>query len=253
MSESDASESVTRLLVAWQNGSQKALDELMPLVYEELRAIAGRYLSRESAGHTLQSTALVHEAYFKLIGQRRVQWQNRAHFFGIAAQMMRRILVDHARRQHRDKRGGGAAKLSLDEAIGARRNPKPDVDLLALDAALTVAGADRSARRAHHRAALLQRPDHRGDRRSARDLGRHGQARVERGAGLAVPGGARHDRRLKVRLKPDTTGTRSGQGRLLLGEQRLRDIEGPAKAGHYRNTVWSRPAATRRAAPSRYR
>ena len=136
MSESDASESVTRLLVAWQNGSQKALDELMPLVYEELRTIAGRYLSRESAGHTLQSTALVHEAYFKLIGQRRVQWQNRAHFFGIAAQMMRRILVDHARRQHRDKRGGGAAKLSLDEAI-ATAEPERDVDLLALDAALT--------------------------------------------------------------------------------------------------------------------
>jgi RNA polymerase sigma factor (TIGR02999 family) len=124
------------LLVAWQNGSQKALDQLMPLVYEELRAIAGRYLSRESAGHTLQSTALVHEAYFRLIGQRRVQWQNRAHFFGIAAQMMRRILVDHARRQHRDKRGGGVTKLSLDEAI-ATAEPAAEVDLLALDAALT--------------------------------------------------------------------------------------------------------------------
>src|SRR5258707_15816088 len=114
MSDPDSSESVTRLLVAWQNGSQHALDQLMPLVYQELRTIAGRYLSRESAGHTLQSTALVHEAYFKLIGQRRVQWRNRAHFFGIAAQMMRRILVDHARRQHRDNPGGGAAKPSLD-------------------------------------------------------------------------------------------------------------------------------------------
>lgn len=136
MSERASPESVTQLLVAWQNGSQQALDQLMPLVYEELRAIAGRYLSRESAGHTLQSTALVHEAYFKLIGQRRVQWQNRAHFFGIAAQMMRRILVDHARRQHRDKRGGGATKLSLDEAI-ATAEPEREVDLLALDAALT--------------------------------------------------------------------------------------------------------------------
>src|SRR6185295_12119051 len=103
-----------------QNGNQKALDQLIPLVYEELRAIAGRYLSRESPSHTLQSTALVHEAYFKLIGQRRVQWQNRAHFFGIAAQMMRRILVDHARRQHRDKRGGGAPKLALLDPRGAR-------------------------------------------------------------------------------------------------------------------------------------
>jgi RNA polymerase sigma factor (TIGR02999 family) len=127
---------VTQLLVEWQNGNQKALEQLIPLVYEELRAIAGRYLSRESPSHTLQSTALVHEAYFKLIGQRRVQWQNRAHFFGIAAQMMRRILVDHARHQHREKRGGPAPKLSLDQAI-AQAEPEADVDLLALDEALT--------------------------------------------------------------------------------------------------------------------
>ena len=120
MSDSPKPESVTRLLVAWRDGSQQALDRLIPLVYQELRAIAGRYLSHEPASHTLQSTALVHEAYVKLIGQRRVQWQNRAHFFGIAAQMMRRILVDHARRQHRDKRGGWTPKLSLDEAMAGR-------------------------------------------------------------------------------------------------------------------------------------
>ena len=143
MSEGPAPEAVTALLVEWQNGNQKALDQLIPLVYEELRAIAGRYLSRESPSHTLQSTALVHEAYFKLIGQRRVQWQNRAHFFGIAAQMMRRILVDHARHQHREKRGGPAPKLSLDEAI-AQAEPEADVDLLALDEALTaLAETDR--------------------------------------------------------------------------------------------------------------
>jgi RNA polymerase sigma-70 factor (ECF subfamily) len=136
MSEAPAHQAVTRLLVEWQNGSQNALERLMPLVYEELRAIAGRYMSRESASHTLQSTALVHEAYVRLIGQRRVHWQSRAHFFGIAAQMMRRILVDHARRQHRDKRGGPAPKLSLDEAIAAEQ-PHVDVDLLALDDALT--------------------------------------------------------------------------------------------------------------------
>ncbi len=136
MSEAPDRQPVTQLLVEWQNGSQKALDRLIPLVYEELRTIAGRYLSRESVGHTLQSTALVHEAYFRLVGQRRVQWQNRAHFFGIAAQMMRRILVDHARRQHRDKRGGPAPTLSLDEAI-AVAEPEVEVDLLALDEALT--------------------------------------------------------------------------------------------------------------------
>jgi RNA polymerase sigma factor (TIGR02999 family) len=127
---------VTRLLVEWQNGDQKALDSLIPLVYQELRSIAGRYLSRESPSHTLQSTALVHEAYFKLIGQRRVRWQNRAHFFGIAAQMMRRILIDHARHQARDKRGGPAPKLSLDDAM-ATADAEADIDLLALDDALT--------------------------------------------------------------------------------------------------------------------
>jgi RNA polymerase sigma factor (TIGR02999 family) len=136
MSETPDADGVTRLLVDWQNGNQQALDSLIPLVYKELRAIAGRYLSRESPGHTLQSTALVHEAYFKLIGQRRVRWQNRAHFFGIAAQMMRRILIDHARHQSRDKRGGSTPKLSLDEALTAAE-AETDLDLLALDEALT--------------------------------------------------------------------------------------------------------------------
>jgi RNA polymerase sigma factor (TIGR02999 family) len=137
VSETPAPESVTQLLVEWQNGSQQALEQLMPLVYAELRAIAGRYFSREASNHTLQSTALVHEAYLRLIGQQRVQWQNRAHFFGIAAQMMRRILVDHARHQQRAKRGGSDATLSLDEAM-AVSEPAADVDLLALDEALTV-------------------------------------------------------------------------------------------------------------------
>jgi RNA polymerase sigma factor (TIGR02999 family) len=136
MPEAPPPEDVTRLLVEWQGGNQQALDSLIPLVYQELRAIAGRYLSRESSGHTLQSTALVHEAYFRLIGQRRVRWQNRAHFFGIAAQMMRRILIDHARHQARDKRGGPTPTLSLDEAL-ATPGTETDVDLLALDEALT--------------------------------------------------------------------------------------------------------------------
>lgn len=136
MAETPAPEAVTRLLVEWQNGDQQALDQLLPLVYGELRAIARRYLSRESRGHTLQSTALVHEAYLKLVGQRSVRWQNRAHFYGIAAQMMRRILVDHARRQHRAKRGGPATTLSLDDTM-AVAEPEAEVDLLALDEALT--------------------------------------------------------------------------------------------------------------------
>jgi RNA polymerase sigma factor (TIGR02999 family) len=135
MAEPPRPSEVTQLLVDWQNGSVEALDRLMPLVYTELRAIANRYLSRERNDHTLQSTSLVHEAYFRLIDQRQVQWQNRAHFLGIAAQMMRRILVDHARHEHRLKRGGPLPSLSLDAAV-AVATPAREIDLLALDEAL---------------------------------------------------------------------------------------------------------------------
>src|SRR2546425_9460496 len=107
-----SSEEVTQLLVAWSNGDQAALDQLMPLVYRELHRLARRRLGRENAGHTLQTTALVHEAYLRLVMQKEAQWQNRAHFFAIAAQMMRRILVDYARSRHSAKRGRGARKVS---------------------------------------------------------------------------------------------------------------------------------------------
>jgi RNA polymerase sigma factor (TIGR02999 family) len=124
------------MLADWSNGDQKALDQLMPLVYDELRRLAASYLRRERPDHTLQPTALVHEAYFRMVDQKDVDWQNRAHFFGIAAQMMRRILVDHARSHLYAKRGGGAKKLSLDEAIQLPEQ-EPDVDLATLDEALT--------------------------------------------------------------------------------------------------------------------
>ena len=135
----DAGESdVTRLLQAWREGDRAALDDLIPLVYRELHGIASRHLSRERPDHTLQSTALVHEAFLRLLGQRSVDWQNRAHFFAIAASQMRRILVDHARRNVAGKRGGPARPSSIDEgfdieapAIGLGR-----VDALALDSAL---------------------------------------------------------------------------------------------------------------------
>jgi len=133
--ESQPPQDVTRLLQDWSNGDARALEALMPLVYGELHRLASRYLSRERPGHTLQSTALVHEAYLRLIGQRDVRWQNRSHFFGVAAQMIRRILVDHARAHQAAKRGAGAVKLSLDEALAASEN-QPDLDLLALDDAL---------------------------------------------------------------------------------------------------------------------
>src|SRR5918911_4459190 len=108
---------VTQLLIAWSDGDKSALDKLMPLVYDELRRLAHNYMSRERAGHTLQTTALVNEAYVRLVNRKSLQWQNRAHFFGIAAQLMRTILVDHARSQTAAKRGGGAHKFELDEAM----------------------------------------------------------------------------------------------------------------------------------------
>lgn len=125
---------ITRLLGAWSGGDRQALEKLTPLVYEELRRLARRYLSQERPGHTLQSTALVHEAYLKLAGQHRVEWQNRAHFFGIAAQLIRRILVDYARTRHAEKRGAHFPKLSLDEAIAVPGGR--ELDLVALDDAL---------------------------------------------------------------------------------------------------------------------
>jgi RNA polymerase sigma factor (TIGR02999 family) len=125
---------VTKLLVNWTNGDKKALEALMPLVYGELHRLARRYLRRERSDHTLQSTALVHEAYLRMVDQKGVQWQNRAHFFAVAAQMIRRILVDHARTHNAEKRGGGACKLALDEAIGVPQ--RRDLNLVALDDAI---------------------------------------------------------------------------------------------------------------------
>jgi len=125
---------VTELLQAWSDGDKAALDQLLPVVYDELRRQASRYLRRELAGHTLQTTALVNEAYLRLVDQKNVHWQNRAQFFGIAAQLMRRILVDHARSKQRAKRGGGDFRVTLDEAMAIA--PDREVDLIALDAAL---------------------------------------------------------------------------------------------------------------------
>jgi RNA polymerase sigma factor (TIGR02999 family) len=127
-------EEMTRLLLDWSKGDQAALDKLLPLVNAELRQLARRYMRRESPGHTLQTSALVNEAYLRLIDQKHVQWQNRAHFFGIAAQLMRRILIDHARKAHYAKRGGGAIKVSLDEAAAVTEARA--AELVAVDEAL---------------------------------------------------------------------------------------------------------------------
>ncbi len=126
---------VTHLLLAWSEGKEGARDELVRLVYRELRERASRALASERRDHTLQPTALVHETYQKLVDQRRVQWQNRAHFFGIAAQLMRRILVDHARRHGAQRRGGGAARISLDE-VSPEAPGGAEVEVVAVNEAL---------------------------------------------------------------------------------------------------------------------
>jgi RNA polymerase sigma-70 factor (ECF subfamily) len=131
----DSSKSVTKLLIDWGKGDRNALDEMLPLVYDELRRLAGHYLRQERPGHTLQTTALVHEAYMRLVDQKHVDWKNRAQFLGLAAEMMRRILVNHARDRAAAKRGGKAQRVSLSGA--ADLTQQPDVDLLALDEALT--------------------------------------------------------------------------------------------------------------------
>jgi RNA polymerase sigma-70 factor, ECF subfamily len=125
---------ITELLAEWREGNQSALDDLYPLVYDELHRLARRYMSRERKGHTLQTTALINEAYVRLVDQKNVQWANRSHFFAISAQIMRRILIDHARRHAYAKRGGGAQQVSLEEA--ATVTPEQGLELIRLDEAL---------------------------------------------------------------------------------------------------------------------
>ncbi len=125
---------LTQLLVAWSHGDQAALDQLMPIVYDELRRLARSYLRRERPDHSLEGTAVVHEAYLRLVDQRQVEWQSRAQFFGLASQMIRNILVDHARRRNRLKRGGDACKISVAADLAA--TAEPALDLVELDDAL---------------------------------------------------------------------------------------------------------------------
>jgi RNA polymerase sigma factor (TIGR02999 family) len=132
--ESPDSKGVTQLLINFGNGDEGALNQILPHIYDELRRLAGYYMSRERPDHTLQPTALLHEAYLRLIDQRRVDWKNRAQFLGLAANMMRRVLVNHARDRAAGKRGGGAGKVTLSVAAGVFE--QPDVDVIAVDEAL---------------------------------------------------------------------------------------------------------------------
>ena len=138
------------MLREWSGGKHEVLDDLLPVVYDELHRQAARFLRKERPGHTLQTTALIHEAYLKLIDQRNVNWESRTHFFAIAAQAMRRILVDYARAAHRGKRGGNDIKLPLDEAMTVASDEK-SVDLIALDEAL-----DRLAKQDERQARVVE-------------------------------------------------------------------------------------------------
>lgn len=132
--ESHNSANVTQLLISWQKGDRRALDEMLPVVYNELKRVAKYYLSRERPGHTLQTTALVHEAFIRMVDQQHVDWKNRAHFFSLASEMMRRILVNYARDRAAVKRGGNAQRISLSNLDEAAE--RPNIDLIALDQAL---------------------------------------------------------------------------------------------------------------------
>ena len=134
MPPSPPSHQITQLLVRWREGDQRALGELMPLVYDELRRLASRYMRGERPGHTLQTSALVNEAYLRLVGHEEMQWQDRAHFLAVAAQVMRRVLVDHARRRGNRKRGGDVLKVALDEALLV--SDERAAEVIALDEAL---------------------------------------------------------------------------------------------------------------------
>ena len=134
-----STQEVTEMLVAWSNGDESALERLVPLVHDELHRLAHRFMNQERPGHMLQTTALVNEAYLRLVDSSRVRWQNRAHFFAVSAQLMRRILVDFARSRNYLKRGGNAVQVSLDKVLAF--TPEQDPDVVALDEALNVLAA----------------------------------------------------------------------------------------------------------------
>ena len=134
--EQKGTPNITELLRDWGDGDARAMDELLPLIYDELHRRAAGYLRRERQNHTLQTTALVHEAYLKLVDQKNVEWKDRGHFFAVAAQAMRRILVDHAKHRHREKRGGAAENIPLDD-ISVAAAEGENLDIMALDEALT--------------------------------------------------------------------------------------------------------------------
>ena len=238
---STATTDLTGLLRAWSAGDSEAGDKLIPLVYQELHHQAARYLSRERSNHTLRPTALVNEAYLRLARQRRVVWQDRAQFFGVAATVMRRLLVDHARQHAASKRGAWPCIVSLDDGEIISITGSPDLDIIALNDALVGADGRRSGPGAHDRAAVLCRTDDRRDGRGDGRVGRLRDARLAAGAGLAAssahegiaPTSARR-RRNPVTYDPRTLGASGGDLRIGSG----------ARAPRRAPTSWLPPART---------
>ena len=180
-----SSQEVTRLLLAWRDGDQEALERLTPLVYGELRRMAHRYMRRERPDHTLQTSALVNEAYLRLIDCQQVDWQNRAHFFGIAAQIMRRILIDHARNHARAKRGGGLHQVSFEET--AVVSEERAAELIALDDALKALAAFDLSKSRIVELRFFGGIDQRGSGRGHGDVIAHCPARMAEGQSLVAP------------------------------------------------------------------
>ena len=178
-----AKDQVAELLRAWSAGDTSALERLTPIVYDELHRLARRYMKGERPGHSLQTTALVNEAYMRLVDYTHMQWQDRAHFFAVSAQVMRRILIEHARR-HNQKRGGGVAHVSLEEAapVGGQSGGGPGRARRRDERT----GVARSAQSAGGRNALLRRTQRGGNRRRAQGLDCHCDARLEHGKGVAL-------------------------------------------------------------------
>ena len=170
------SQTPTELLIAWGNGEREARNRLMPLVYDELRRLAARYMRSERQGHTLQATALVNEVYLRLVQSDRVQLQSRAHFFALAARMMRRMLVDAARARGNAKRGGGIPRVSLDNALDVA--DKSPMDFVALDSALVKLESVHPRKMQVVELRVLRRAEPGGERAVARHLHRHREARL---------------------------------------------------------------------------
>ena len=174
----------TDLLLAWSQGDESAFDKLVPLVYQELHALARRYMRGERSDHTLQATALVNEAYVRLIDVNRIQWQNRAHFLAVAAQTMRRILVEFARHRRRQKRGGDVVRVAIDDAMEIAQDKEPDLRR-SVERRAVGAGDVRSTNEPGGGIAILRWPHRPGNRRRVEGVARDGDARLENGEGVA--------------------------------------------------------------------